>query len=564
MLTTKTQSIQGRASQGLALFLVLFFFLVPVSSAVTAEELDHKVKERDTTFYREFFDRILYEPVAQFLRLDRYAEELTLKKPEALDVNLFDEVPDSGFFVNRHGKDPLSKEALKQGPVKGEGPDPKGPWRVVKGKFEGVTPGFFIEDQNGDRYLLKFDPKENPEMATSAEVISNRFFHAFGYYTAEYYLVEFDPSILTVDPNATYYNEDGFKKPLTQEALEELIEMIPKMKGGMIRASASKLLQNTKGYMDFEGRRSSDPADLIPHEDRRSIRALRVFGSWLNHYDLREGNTMDAVEVDENGTPIVKHYLIDFASTLGSAADHPKVPAAGYEHIVDWFEAGLTIPTLKVVEKPWEKRWDEANRQIAYPELGYFDNAQFDPEEWKTQLPYRVFDRLTQSDAFWAAKIMMSFSDDQIRAIVEEGKFSDPQNTKVLSEILVARRDLIGRYWFSHLTPLNQIRLFDLGNGTYEIRFEDLQVNYGFAKREETRYRYKIFIKGEKKDRYQEFVEPSFSFSLPSLAAGSPVTIWVQAKYGADHSWSEPALRIVLGRQTQDAPIAIAEIDHGA
>ena len=525
--------------------------------AVTAEDLDQRVKGRDTAFYREFFDRIFYDQFAHFLRFDRLADDVTFRKREALDVNWFDEVPDSGFFTNRHGRKSLSAEELKRGPAKSDGPDPRGSWRVTKGKLEGVSTGLFVEDQKGDRYLLKFDPKENPEMMTSAEIISHKFFYAFGYHVAEYFLVSFDPSILTLDPKATYYNEDGFKKPLDQAALEELIGKIPKMKGGLIRASASKILANAKGYMSFEGRRTSDPDDLIPHEDRRSLRSLRVFGSWLNHYDLREGNTLDVVE-DENGKAQVKHYLIDFGSTLGSAADHPKVPAAGYEHVVDWVEVGKAAPTLKLIEKRWEKKWDALNRQIAYPELGYFDNSQFDPGAWKTQLPYEVFDRLTASDAFWAAKIMMALTDEEIRAVVETGQFSASENAKILSDILIARRDLVGRYWFSQVTPLDGIRLFDLGGGSYEVRFDDLSVRYGFAQSVESQYRFRI-----ESGSPQEFQGSSFKFDVSVLKAGNRVVLYVQVKRGGDGEWSEPALKIVLEKNAQDSSFVIAEIDRG-
>ncbi|MBI4358490.1 MAG: hypothetical protein HY584_04250 [Candidatus Omnitrophica bacterium] len=553
---------QGVSFGGLMIAIVLGVLSPLPAFGVTLEELDKDIKKRETSFYREFFDRILYEPFAHLLRFDQLADDVTREKHEALDINPFDEVPDSGFFVNRHGKEHLSRGSLEKGPSQGAGPDPSGSWRVLKGKTEGVTAGFLIEDEKGDRYLLKFDPKDNPEMTTSAEIIAHKFFYAFGYHVAEYYLVRFDPKILTPDAKATYYNEDGFKKPLTQEALEELLEKVPKLKGGLVRASASKILRNHKGYMDFEGHRSSDPDDLILHEDRRSLRALRVFGSWLNHYDLREGNTLDVIEL-EDGKPILKHYLIDFGSTLGSASSHPKVPAAGYEHIVDWFEVGKTAPTLKVVEKPWEKKWDSLNREIPYPELGYFDNAEFDPREWKTQLPYEVFRRLTRGDAFWAAKIIMSFSDEDVRSIVETAEFSDPENTKILSEILNARRDIIGRYWFSRATPLDQIRLFKIDEVTYQIRFADLSVQHGFAKQEESQYRAKVMAKKQGESGHQEFEAPSFSFIVPPLGGGEEMTLFVQARRGSKEGWSEPPLKIVLAKRTEDAPLTIVEIDHG-
>ncbi len=564
---------RGMLRHHLALCLAMtsvFIFLVfsTARADAHADDLERKLSAHDTSFYRDFFDSILYGRFAQFLRLDQLARHLTFKKDPALDVNRFDEVPDSTFFTNRHGRKRLSAGELKRGPGEGSGPDPKGPWRVTKGKTEGVTAGFFIEDGKGDAYLLKFDPKDNPDMATSAEIISHKFFHAFGYHVAEYYLVKLSPDILIPDPQATYYDENGFKKPLTAEALETLIEKIPKYKGGVLRASASKILPPPRlGYMDFEGRRENDPDDLVAHEDRRSIRALRVFGSWLNHYDLRRDNTMDVVEAVD-GKTFVKHYLIDFGSTLGSAGFRPKVPVAGHENIVDWYEIGEGIPTLKLVEKPWERRWDQVNRSISYPEIGYFDNYQFDPGKWKTQLPYEPFQRLTVSDAFWASKIIMSFTDEDIRAIVDTAQYSSPDTAKIVSEILIARRDIIARYWFFRATPLDELRLFQSGDSNYEIRFTDLAVKYGFAQSGEAQYRYRMQTKGGSGEE-REFSGSSFSIQAPAGARGD-IVLYVSAKYAGQDEWSHPPLRLVLTSSVQGslpstttASLEISEIDHG-
>jgi hypothetical protein len=59
---------------------------------------------------------------------------------------------------------------------------------VIQNKQGGITPGFPRQDSTGTIYQLEFDPVTNPEMATSAEVICTKIFHAIGYYVAEVYI----------------------------------------------------------------------------------------------------------------------------------------------------------------------------------------------------------------------------------------------------------------------------------------------------------------------------------------------------------------------------------------
>jgi len=307
----------------------------------------------------------------------------------------------------------------------------------------------------------------------------------------------------------------------------------------------------------MDGRRSSDPDDLLFHEDRRSIRALVVFASWLNHYDLRSGNTMDVIET-KDGRSFVKHYLIDFGSTLGSAAFHAKVPVAGYEHVVDWREISKSSALLKFVEDPWEIKWDEAGRVVPTPALGYFDNRHFDPGEWTSQLPYEVFTRLNSGDAFWASKVIMSFSDEDIQTIVESGQFSSTKNTETLSQILIARRDIIAKYWFSRVTPLDQISLYHVEGDTYEIAFEDLAKKHGFGLTDGT-YRYRIKPSGTA----EEFSGTSFTLTASEFDGREAITIYLQAKNADGDAWTNPSLKIALAAD-QNGRLEVIEIDHGA
>jgi hypothetical protein len=448
------------------------FLALPVQAAPESTSF----KKNETGLYRDIFDQNMYYEGTSYLRLERLYQRLFGKKVRAANVNLFDEVPDSIFFTNRHARQKLSQEELERGYRENDGPDLSGNLEIVNGKFEGLHPGFFVKDARGNEYLLKFDAVDNFELATSAEIIGGRFYYAIGYNVPQETIVVFPPEKLVPGPDAKIYDDTGFKKKLTPERLEEYLLFLPQDSEGRFRASASKILAGkNKGSFSFHGRRKEDLRDPLNHRDRREIRALRVFSSWLNNNDVRESNTLDML-VTENGEEVLKHYLIDFNSSLGAAAKGAKPPMFSHEYILDYGEALKAFVSLGIWEKPWQKRWQEAGEKVTQaPAVGYFDNRYFDPGKYKTQLPYYAFKDLTRADGFWAAKIIMSFSDDDIRAMVKPGQLSDPKDAEEISRMLIERRNLIGRYWFEKANPLDA---FDLAGN--RLTFKDLAVESGF------------------------------------------------------------------------------------
>ncbi len=480
-----------------------------------------KLKKNKQSLYVDMFDQVLYEEGVQFLRLGNLFRKATFSKSPARDVNIFDEVPDSLFFINRHARNPLSKEALQEGP---EGLAPKpGKWIVIRGKMDGINPGFFVKEaETGQEFLLKFDPIDNPALASSAESIGARFFHAIGYNVPAYHVVKFKLEDIEVDPNASYYDNTGFKKALTKAEVEELLLFVAREEDGSYRASASTILKGgNKGPFDLDRHRKGDPNDSIPHRYLRSIRALRVFASWVNYYDIRTGNTLDMVE-NLNGKNVVKHYVIDFGSTLGSAGVDAKPPQMGHEYIFDFGESFKSIFALGFWKKPWQKRWDENDRKVAIPSVGYFDNRHFNPGRWKNQIPYHAFKDLTAADGYWAAKIVMSFLDDDIAALVDTGELSDPEAKNALTKTLIERRDLIGRFWFEKSCPLEGFEV-SRGSSGYRIGAHDLMLKSGLTK-SPRRYRYcvcKSNIRGEQdepvfilSDQAVASLPDSFAFSI--------------------------------------------------
>lgn len=379
----------------------------------------------------------------------------------AFNVNTIDEVPDSSWFTNRIATREMSDDEMVRGPFTDRAPAP-GPWTIIAGKTEGITPGLTVRDSAGRDYFVKFDPPSNPEMATGAEVISTRFFHALGYHVPENYLAIVRPEDLRIDPSATVRGVSGRKRPFDGDDLAIVLDKAARREDGTYRVTASLRLPGTDlGPFRYAGTRPDDPNDIYPHEHRRELRGLRVFAAWLNHDDSRSINTRDFL-VERDGRHIVWHHLIDFGSTLGSGSTQAQSPRAGNEYIWEARPTFITMLTLGLYVRPWLK--------VDYPDLaavGRFEAAYFQPERWKPEYPNPAFENARADDEFWAARRVLAFSNDAIAAVVKTGEYSDPEAGSYLTQAIITRRDKILQRWLNGVLPLVDLALSPEGTLTY-------------------------------------------------------------------------------------------------
>ncbi|MFA5168918.1 MAG: hypothetical protein WC530_10370, partial [Candidatus Omnitrophota bacterium] len=310
----------------------------------------------------------------------------------------------------------------------------------------------------------------------------------------------------------------------------------------LYRASACKIMKgNYRGIFSFESRRKDEPEDLVNHRDRREIRALGIFASWLNHYDLRESDTVD-VSVEENGRTVLKHYLADFNGALGATLEGPKKPMLGHEYVIDYGETFKSILALGFREKPWQKKWRLAGEKVqASPAVGYFTNEFFDPARYKTEFPYETFRLVTRADGFWAAKLLMSFSDEDIRAMVKAGQYSDAKDADIIARTLIERRDNIARYWLSRANPLDG---FSFSGG--KLSFKDLAVEYGMAPEEGNIYHIEVTGGGKKgKIAQLETKELAFDVQPEWILTNGEVRIIIRVARASGKALS-PAVTVIL------------------
>jgi hypothetical protein len=387
----------------------------------------------------------------------------------AMNVNTLDEVPDSSWFTNRIGHRPVSLEDMARGPDTGTAP--RGPWTVTGGKRSGISPGLTMRDAAGDLYFVKFDPPGHAELGSGAEIIATKIFHALGYNVPEIYVPRIRREELHLSPEAMTQDPGGVERPMTPADIDLVLSKAAPYPDGTYRIIAGKGIPNVIGPFRYYGTRPDDPNDIFPHEHRRELRAIRVFAAWLAHNDLKSDNTLDALE-DVGGRQIVRHYLRDFNSTLGSSSIYAKRRREGNEHI---WEAGPTfrrILTLGLYPDPW--------LLVKFPDIpsvGHFEATFFRPERWKPTYPQPALDNARPDDTFWAARRVMAFSDEQIRAAVGTAAYTDPRAEDYLVEMLGQRRDKIGRVWLTDVNPAVDFEL----NGSGVLSFRNAAVDLDVA-----------------------------------------------------------------------------------
>jgi hypothetical protein len=131
---------------------------------------------------------------------------------------------------------------------------------------------------------------------------------------------------------------------------------------------------------------------------------------------------------------------------------------------VQLFSLGLAAPS-----------WSKAHFPDL-PSVGRFEHKRFDPEKWVPEYPNPAFLNRLPDDEFWAAKQIIAIRDEEIRAIVDSARYSDPEAAAWLIECLIQRRDKIGRAYFGKVLPIDKFEI----RGD-QIVFEDLSEVAGFG-----------------------------------------------------------------------------------
>lgn len=465
-------------------------------------------------------DNSFFRPLAKVFAVD--------PPKEARNVNALDEVPDSAWFTNRLGKQRPSSDELLRGACKETDvlePDAAKDKSFVidQGKANGASPGFRVKIGKR-KFMFKTDFANEPERPSAAAAIGAAIYHAVGFNTSCEQVVYADPKVFDLKPGLTVTANDGVTRKFDRAALDKVIAGAGK-KGETRRFQASAWLDGfLLGPFKYEGTRSDDPNDVIPHEDRRDLRGGRLVAAWIHHFDAREQNTMDAwVAVDkdspESSPGYVKHYYLDTSDSLGSMWDWDAVSRRmGDSYVLDFEDIGTDFITFGAIERPWERKKLVKGMEM----FGYFHWDEFDPARWKNEYPNPAFSRATEHDNAWMARILSRFDRADIRALVSLGKLTRPEAEEFLTEVLEQRlRKILARY-LTRLSPIGDVKV----EGPDRVCAVDLARRR--AVRAETDFHYRAsFTLGGRASEARIAVEPEgrICLSLPHVAASGQAPV---------------------------------------
>jgi hypothetical protein len=170
---------------------------------------------------------------------------------------------------------------------------------------------------------------------------------------------------------------------------------------------------------------------------------------------------------------VVRHHLLDFGSTIGSAGVYPREAFEGSEYLFEGKQTLAGMPTLGFYVKDWRTIPMYRARAVgAFP----IDHSSWDPEHWKPRYSNSAFRAARFDDKFWAARRVHAFSDEMLKAVPRVGQFNDAESEAMLAKFLIDRRDAIVKRYLPAVNPIVDVRLAATG-----LTFRNAAVDAGVA-----------------------------------------------------------------------------------
>jgi hypothetical protein len=364
----------------------------------------------------------LHRPLREALDLSPY--------PECRDVNALDDVVRSSWYQPH----PMDLGTLSRGP-ESDGP-PRSPFTVLGSGTVAVKSGLAIVDARGFRYELGIDPPDRREMRTAAVAIAARLVWTFGLLTP--------PTFVVKVKDRDFWKGRGD----APDPSAFLGSGPPKDPAGYYRVSAVRFPTGPYlGETPESGVRGDDPNDVIPHTERRTLRALQVLAAWIKLSDFSPAKTLDVYE-GEAGRGHVVHYLAQLDDALGASdvarrSDPPPAEGGG--------PPGVRLVTLGLWPNPSPP--PTQTRIVSLGEIG----DEVDARGYRSGLPYEPTDRLLPGDGYWAAKRIAAIPSAAVALAIDAGWLTDVRAERRLYDVLEERRTAVIRAWYRQVTPIEVV-----------------------------------------------------------------------------------------------------------
>ena len=458
---------------------------------------------------------------------------------ESVNVNAFDEVPNSTWFTNRNVQRAIPVAELAQGADSSA--VPAKPWTIKHAKGGGASAGFQIKDADGKKWLVKLDPRGYPQLSSGADMVARTLVHAAGYNVPHNQPVRFTRADVTIDKELSRGTK---KEHFTEADLDTMLAHGAISSQGEYWGFASLFLPgHPVGSPSMRRLRPGDSNDWYTHANRRELRGLYVLCSWIGDWDTKDHQFLDMFEMGADSLGHVEHYLLDVGSSLGAQANGPKAFWQGYESTVDLGWIARRFVMFGWANEPWRR----ARQETGIPSVGNFESEVFHPQHFATEQEQAAFREMTDADAYWGAKIVASFSDAQIQAAVGSAHFEDPYAGEYLTRNLIERRNKIARFWFDRVAPLD---FFWIEGNT--LRFHDLAAETGLVPARA--YEVEVESKGARTNGRVRRTSPDVD--LTNLGGGSRFTLELSIAGGR----SKP-VRVELTRTGSEW--AVTRVRHG-
>jgi hypothetical protein len=262
------------------------------------------------------------------------------------------------------------------------------------------------------------------------------------------------------------------------------------------------------GRFDFTGRRSSDKNDKIRHQDRRELRGLRIFSSFIGWANINARSTYDTFLETADGRGYLEHWFLNLTE-ISKPGETPKPAGTG------------------------------------------------------ASMQNGAFARMTPRDALWAANLVARFTDPVIDAIIAAAKYTDAHEARKAADDLKMRRSAIEKKWFAMLSPLDDFVLSPENDGV-KVTCSDLALNSSQPAPSERLYRAELTTPYGRAIvvPWQESASCAFTLDgegMKSLDNGRLYELLLESK-DAKNRWWLPAVKLLV--RAEEKGVALEGIER--